>query len=235
VHVASGVYRETVQVVSIHFAGPSGHLNITGDETTVPNETTDTNVRISGSDDDNTPTRSIGLLVMNCMGVVVKGITVDHCAAYGFAASYITSRFINCKARNNALDGFSIGGGNADCTPCVSVQNGRHGFDLTEFTHVSLTNCASKNNGNDGVYGSTAWISVSAGSYQNNAYNGINVDESSLVRFTSAPTCLTRRIMPSIALVETPGQIFTRRRAASFIEHGLTPDFRPRAGEFSPA
>jgi hypothetical protein len=186
VHIAAGVYREYVQIVGITL-NPSGALTIVGDPTTVPSTSVDPDVRITGSDDDVTKVRGIGMAIINTVGYTIKGIVFDRCSGYGVTARYSAGTFVNCKSKLNTYDGFECEQGETNFTSCVSQDNGRYGFNLTKFAQSLFSSTTAYHNTSSGAYLEAARVVLIGGAFQSNLAHGIYmVDQSTLTVGTGA-------------------------------------------------
>jgi len=59
--------------------------------------------------------------------------------------------FIDCQAWGNRGSGFKISG-NSILSGCTSLENGEHGFDLSENSEVSVNNSVAFGNARNGFH-----------------------------------------------------------------------------------
>jgi hypothetical protein len=188
INVADGIYRETVNIQGFNAQGlKGGILKIIGDPDTIPSDTIDPGVIVSGSDNDITPVRPYGIHIRNCQFIQVIGIKVQQCTAYDFFAGFVGEvGLIKCKAANSDIYGFTGVQGRIDFTDCVSVNNGYDGFYITQYTTSNLVGCLSKGNSQNGLRVTSGTVWFGDGSQcQSNGQSGALVTENSLLKITS--------------------------------------------------
>ncbi len=118
--------------------------------------------------------------------VTLQNVEVFDASRYGFDPHEQTTNlsFIDCIARDNAQDGFTIDYCSAvTITNCEAYGNGRHGFNIVTSSHdIVMTGNLSHDNGASGIVVQTGnfetriittGITITGGSVTNNAGDGI--------------------------------------------------------------
>ncbi len=188
IDIADGVYREQVDVFGITVK-KGKYLTFLGDESWTPASPGDPSVRITGADEDISPTkvRNCGIWVQRCSGIILKGILFDYANISGVNLTDGSSYQVrNCKAVNNHA-GFTAGSNaSASFTGCIAEHNDSNGFHIGSHSWAGLSNCVSKYNGSMGLTLNTmAAVSfTNSGEFSNNSDSGILVVHNSKAWFS---------------------------------------------------
>ncbi len=190
IDIADGVYREQVDVFGISVkVGKS--LTFIGDENWTSSSPGDPSVRITGADEDISPTkvRNYGIWVQKCSGVILEGILFDYANSSGVNLTDGSSYQVrNCKAENNHA-GFAAGSNaSTSFTGCIAEHNDYNGFHIGSNSWAGLSNCVSKYNGSMGLTINTmAAVSFyNSGEFSNNSDSGILVVHNSKAWFSDS-------------------------------------------------
>lgn len=155
IEVADGIYRESVYVNAIHAQNPY-KFTLLGDKTTIPSDSTNPSVRITGADNDSTHeiVRSRGVRFDDCTGAEIQGFLLDYFNIDGLTIDRGRVAVTRCKAANGSncigFDVYPHAMGNfRNCW----AKNLRNGYAVTNNAAMDMTDCGASDCSAYGVIG----------------------------------------------------------------------------------
>jgi Right handed beta helix region len=152
VDVAPGIYREYVRIYGIT-VDPIKSLRLLGDESWTETSAGNPSVRVTGTDQDASPTRvrPYCMRVDNSSNVTIEGFHFDWASDSGLHLRNGDYKVKRCKATNNAFGINAQPQAYVDFVSCVGSSNVYHGLCVSRSSEATMTSCVGSNNGQNGI------------------------------------------------------------------------------------